>query len=60
MQRFVSGTITKNNFVIPAKSTAKESDILRVVALFRPFLYAVVFKIEMSALPECFMKIQQI
>ena len=58
-KRLVSGTITKNNFVIPAKSTAKESDKLRAAVLFRPSLCAVVFKMEMSGLPECFRKIQQ-
>ena len=58
-KKLVSGTITKNNFLIPVKSTAKESDKLRVAALFRPSLCAVVFKIEMSGLSECFKKIQQ-
>ena len=58
-KRLVSGTITKKNFVIPAKSTAKESDKLRAAALFCPSLCAVVFKIEMSSLSECFKKIQQ-
>ena len=62
----VSDRITKNNFVTPAKSTAKadpkktstlkESDFnkLRAAALFHPSLCAEVFKIEMTGLPECF------
>ena len=65
-KKLVSDTIAKNNFVTPAKSTAKadpkktstlkESDFnkLRAAALFHPSLCAEVFKIEMTGLPECF------
>ena len=43
------------------RSTLKESDFnkLRAAALFRPSLCAEVFKIEMTGLPECFTKKQQ-
>ena len=58
-KRLASGTIKKNNFLISAKSTAKESEKLRVAALFRPSLCAMIFKIEMSGLSECFIKIHQ-
>ena len=68
---FVSDTTTKNNFVTPAKSTAKtdpkktstlkESDFnkLKPAALFRPSLCVEVFKIEMTGLPGCLTKKQQ-
>ena len=58
-------------FVTPGKSTAKadpkkmsilkESDFNKLIAaaLFRPSLYAQVFKIEMTVLPECSAKKQQ-
>ena len=58
----------KNNFVTPAKSTAKadpkksstlkESDLnkLRAAALSRPCLCAEVSKIEITGLSECFTK----
>ena len=71
-KKLVSDTITKKNFVTPAKSTAKadpkktptlkESDFnkLRAAALFCAFLCAEVFKIEMTDLPESFTKKQQI
>ena len=61
----------KNNFVTPAKSTAKadpkksstlkESDFnkLGAAALFCPSLCPKDFKIEMTGLPECFKKKQQ-
>ena len=67
----VSDTITKNNFVTPAKPTAKadpkktstlkESDFnkLKAAALFRPSLCVEVFKIEMTGLPGCLTKKQQ-
>ena len=70
-KKLVSDTITKTNFVTPVKSTAKadpkevstlkESDFnkLRATALFRPSLCAEVFEIEMTDLPECFTKKQQ-
>ena len=70
-KKLVSNTITKNNFVTPAKSTAKtdpkktsalkESDFnkFRAAALLRPSLSTEVFKIEMTGLPECFTKKQQ-
>ena len=58
-KRLVPGTITKKNFVVPTKSTAKVSDKLRAAALFCPSLCAAFFKIEMSGLSECFKKIQQ-
>ena len=69
-KELVSDTILKNNFVTPAKSTAKadprktstlkESDFnkLRAAALFRPSLCAEIFKIEMTDMPECFTKKQ--
>ena len=69
--RLIFDTTRKNNFVTPAKSTTKadskkthtlkESDFnkLRVAALFRPSLCAEVFNIEMTSLPECFTKKQQ-
>ena len=59
----LSNAITKNNCATPAKSTAKadpqkrstrkESDFnkLRTASVFRPFLCAEVFKIEMTGLP---------
>ena len=68
MLKFFSNTITKNDFVIPAKLTArtdpkktptyKESDFskLRAAGLFLPSPCAEVFKIEMTSLPECFKK----
>ena len=71
-KKLVSDTITENNFITPAKSKAKadskktstfiESDFnkLRAAALFRPSLCAEVFKIEMTGLPKCFMKKQQL
>ena len=67
-KKLVSDTITKNNFVTPAKSTAKtdpkktsalkESDFnkFRAAALLRPSLSTEVFKIEMTGLPACFTK----
>ena len=70
-KKLVSITITKNNFVTPAKSTAKADPMktptlkeydfkkLRAAALFRPSLCAEVFKIEMTGLRECFTKKQQ-
>ena len=70
-KKLVSDTVTKNSFVTPAKSTAKaepkktstlkEPDFnkLRAAALFRPSLCSEVFKIEMTGLPECFTKKQQ-
>ena len=70
-KKLVFDTITKNNFVTLAKSTAKadpkktstlkESDLnkLRAAALFRPSLCAEVFKREMTGLPECCTKKQQ-
>ena len=70
-KKLVSDIIQKNNFVTPAKSTAKadpnktptlkESDFskLRVAALFRPSFCAEVFKIKMTGLSECFTKKQQ-
>ena len=70
-KKLFSDTITKNNFVTPAKSTAKadpkktstlrESDFnkLRAAALFRSSLCVEVFSVEMTGLPECFTKKQQ-
>ena len=70
-KKLVSDTIKKNNFVIPAKSIAKtnqkksvslkESDFnkLRAATSFRPSLCAELFKTEMTGLPECLTKEQQ-
>ena len=69
-KELVSDTILKNNFVTPAKSTAKadpkktstfkesEFNKLRAAALFRPSLCAEIFKIELTDMPECFTKKQ--
>ena len=70
-KKVVSDTIAKNNFVTPAKSTAeadpkktptlKEFDFNKLIAaaLFRPSLFAEVFKIEMTGLPEYVTRKQQ-
>ena len=70
-KKLVSDKVTKNSFVTPAKPTAKaepkktstlkESDFnkLRAATLFRPSLCSEVFKIEMTDLPECLTKKQQ-
>ena len=70
-KKLVSDTITRNNFVTSANLTKKaepkktptleESDFskLRAAALFLPSLCAKVFKIEITGLPECFTKKQQ-